>query len=207
MRRRSSRRSMSHRRRRRPRRRMRRTRRVTLDPERKFMDNLGENVAVHTLGFIILLNDIQGGSTLRERIGIQQINMSSFLTINMRIGAAAVPVTLKFWLVFDNQPNGALLTLGTLLQADLSPTVSPRNLFESLRLKVLWSRKYQVDPFNQNRKFSIVKSMRKKTRWNGAAAGIANLRSGALYLVAVSDILAANNPPEIDFYHRLRFVG
>ncbi len=208
--------AMPFRRRRRGRRRRRMTRRsfrsrrprraLVLDPERKFGD-IDQSLAVTSTGTVLLLNNLAAGDGANQRIGIQHINLSSLFTATMDIAVGILPATMKIWLVWDTQPNGLLMTIGDLLATALIPVNSPRNLDNTLRLKVLWSRKFTFDIFNQIKKFTKFKSMQRKTRWIDVNNGIANLRSGALYLVFASDIAVANGPPVCDFTHRLRFVG
>lgn len=187
-------------------RRMRRTRRLVLDPERKVGD-INQSQESSDQGLINFVNNIAGGNENTQRIGIQHVNLSSLLTANVDINGGIVPTNVKCWLVWDKSPNGLQMTFAQLLQSVGAATTSARNLQFSLRFRVLWSRSITLDIFNQNKRFKVFKRMRLKSRWLSPVNGIANLQTGALYFLHISDIDALDNPPIVDFSHRLRFVG
>ncbi len=184
----------------------RRGRALVLDPERKFGD-LNSGVPSTVDGTILFLNNIGGGSANTQRIGVQVINTSSLIMANVDMANGTTPATVKMWLVLDKSPNGELVTFNEFLATGLLKTTFPRNLGHTLRLQVLWTRTMSFDVFNANKHVKMFKRLRFKSRWLGALNGIANLQSGALYLLHASDIAAAANPPFIELSHRLRYVG
>lgn len=189
------------------RRRRGRRRRLVMDPERKVMTDVNPGILSNSTLFVQLLNDTTQGVGNNARIGIQHINLSSLFTATININTGILPLSLKFWLIHDKQPRGALMAAGDLLHTVAQPVTSARSLEETLRLRVLWTRTVQLDVFNPIKRVKMFKRLMFKSRWDGPFGGIANLQSGSLLLAFASTIPAGGVLPRITFSHRLRFVG
>ncbi len=202
-------------RRRRPRRRRRfrarrmiRRRRVVIDPEKKDLTTFNANVQMDLGGVFRLLNGTDAGVGTDERIGRQMVTTSYMVDGNIQLGAGATGCQfVKIWLIWDRQPQGITLNFLDYLANPAFPTVSPRNLENRRRIKVMWSRSYRLDVFNPCAKIKIFKRLKVFVRHNDPTAGIASIESGALWLVLSSDEIAGPTAPVITFSDRIRFVG
>ncbi len=187
-----------------------RRRRMTLDPERKLVDvNNDTGLLMNFNGSTTLLNSTTAGINNMQRLGIQQLNMSSLFNATMDINTGILPVTIKVWLVWDKQPQGVALTPFDVLQVtgNAGIVTSARRLANALRVRVLWTKRVQLDVFNTIKQISIFRRLRFKTRYVAALGGVAQMESGALWLMTASSIDVAGVQPRIIFNHRLRFVG
>ncbi len=189
-------------------RRSRRPRRMALDPERKFADT-AVSTAVSQGGFRAILNGVPQGNTQNNREGFQQLNVSSLIryTLNLVGTDAAV---MRVSLVLFKQPAGIDLNVNTVygnVGTDFA-AISSRLLTNAFGLKVLWSRTHRLDLGDQNKVSTVFKKFRIITRYDlSGNGGIANIGTGALYLLVHSDIADGNPLPVINFISRIRFVG
>lgn len=192
------------RRRRRP--RMRRRRRLALDPERKDNTTVIAAQTIPSTGTIILLNGVATGANPDQRIGRQALWLSASGQMNFNLGAAAlVPQAIKVWLILDRQPQGIAMVMADFLDTATLPTISARNLENTARFKVLWTRRIVLQAFIPSKLMTVFKPMRITSRHFSTLPGIANMSTNALFLIFASDVAVAL--PTVDFTLRLRFVG
>ncbi len=181
-----------------------------IDLERKLVDvNNDTGLLMNFNGSTTRLNSTTAGINNMQRDGIQQLNVSSLFNAHLDINTGVLPVTVKVWLIWDKQPTGVAMTPFDVLQVvgNEGIVTSARRLANALRIRVLWSKRVQMDVFNANRQISMFRSLRFKTRYLAALGGIAQMQSGALWLMTASNINVAGVQPRIVFNHRLRFVG
>jgi len=186
---------------------MRRTRRVTLDPEQKFMDRFASFDALQA-GDGFLLNAVAQGVGQGQRIGNQQITTSCFTTITVQVPASAAPVLVRIALVVFKQPQGVALDLDDYWDqlATQFAGQSNRNVTQAPQFKTLWKRNVTVNLAFQNRTIRINKRMRLLSRYSTAGGGIPDLQTGALYLL-FSTGAAGLDAPAVTMNNRIRFVG
>ncbi len=203
----------SHRRRRPVRRRRRGGRRFVrrqgpaLDPEKKTAEFVA-TVAPDTTGIVSFVNGVALGSSPNERIGLQQMNVSNFCRYRILIDAGTTSQIVRVALVLDLQPRGTLPPLMDIwiLATSNFGVLSGRNIQLALRYKVLWSRTHILDLQHQIIERQVVKPLHFKTRYGAAGGAIADVTTGALYFVCISDQLGGT-VPEVRFFCRTRFVG
>lgn len=185
---------------------MRRTRRVTLDPERKTL-SLAVGATASTTARIDFLNGCPQGITQNDRIGRQSVNIGWTCRFTATINGTD-PVFIRIMLVSDSQPDGAPPLLGQILENPGLPAVSTRNLDTRQRFRMLWQKTFSLEVFNDTaRYFNVNKSFRITSRWDGPGGNIGDCQSGAIFLIMVSTLAVANTPPSVTFNSRLRFVG
>jgi len=195
------------RRRRRPRRRRRARKRLSIDPERKFIDNSFSTEISIDAPQIVHINPAIQGVGDNQRLGYQALTLSSVISVILRSQSAAPNVSWKMWLIHDRLPSGVVMTLPDFLSAVTFPTVSPRNLRTVKRFKVLWAKRKTMTLANTAMMFTISRSHRILTKYVNVGGTIGSTESGALMFVAVSDELAAGNPPLMTVSFRVRFTG
>jgi len=194
------------RRRRRPRRRRRR--RLMLDPELKTIENV-VNTPITNIGFRALLNGIPRGVENDNRIGFQHLNVSHQITYSiLQVGTQTS--LMRVSLVLFKEPLGVDLGVDSiwLSSGTVFAPITHRELKRQRAFRVLWTRLHRVDNGNQLVFHKKFRRLHFVTRYDDTGNGaIPNINSGALYLLAHSTIGVGNNPPEIFFTSRVRFVG
>lgn len=190
---------------------------------------------VSTTAVFTLLNGMVPGSNLQNRLG-RKVALKSFrifgdFTWNNGNNMEAAN---HFWcvmVVYDRQPNAAQFALADLLQscdeaANTSSSVwDPINLSNRDRFVMLRDKKYRMETPGQNVSGStadgqvmnitdgrwvideFVKLKNLETHFNTGNAGtIADITTGALYLVVVGSAASANSSEYIRWTGRTRFV-
>jgi len=184
-------------------------------PELKFTDVTATAQAIGTTWTTVLLNGVAQGTDFTQRIGRQVCNKSILLNglIYNAIATSNVQGSgIRVVLLWDYQPNSTALTA---LDAFVSNSVlSPMNLNNRDRFKVLYDKKCQMGPFNvtagaitagapQNIFITKYRKMNMDVIFSGTAATIGSLSTGALYLCYITDVALAVT---WDYYTRTRYT-
>lgn len=185
-------------------------------PELKFVDVTATNQAIQNTWTVVLINGAAQGTDFNQRIGRQVCDKSVLLNgIVYNTIATSNPqgVGFRICLIWDYQPNSAAgVPTGTDIFVSNS-VVSPMNLNNRDRFKVLYDKKSQMGAFNvtagaitagapQNVFVSKYKKMFNEVIFSGTAATIGSIATGALYLVYITDV---NLSCAWDYYTRVRF--
>jgi len=168
---------------------------------------------INDLGTNFLMNGTVPGDLINNRFG-RTITMKSFhIQGEWSPGTTGNQVSMKLALVYDAQSNGVAPAWGDIYQlASGSPGSTtqalhlPRNLSNIDRFKVLWSNMYYLNGTNTNAVMTpnrlifdkYVKIPNLVTKYNAGTSGnIADIQTGSLYLMCLSDSLntaSATNP-------------
>ncbi len=190
------------------RRRSMRRRRAVLDPERKLIP-LADSFVVNFNGTIALLNGAAQGITQINRIGFQQLNVSSLIAYRITLEPAnAIPMVVRVSLIHWKQPRGLQLAIPDVYDS-VGTVFAPnghRDILNAPQYKVLWSRKHGLDLAHQVINRTVFKPMRIVTRYGAAGSQFGDIGTGGLWLVIISDQQAAPLPT-FQFVSRTRFVG
>ncbi len=186
-----------------------RRRRMVLDPERKLLSVAVQHSPTNT-GLVTLINGSPQGIDLSDRQGMQDLCTSvmvKYEVVQNPIGA--IPTLVRVAVILDRQPTGALPSVGQIWQGvgGAFAVLGSRVLEEALRFRVLWSRTHRVDIGDQARWHMVFKNIRNKTRYSTGNGNIADIVSGAIYFVSVSDQPAGTTVPIVLFFSTIRFVG
>jgi len=164
-----------------------------------------------------LLNGIARGDDIDERIG-RQVTCKAY-EVNLAIrpavaGAAPVPSIVRCMIVYDKQTNGAIMTPSQLLLAigTANAPLMPRSLENRERFTVLRDMKigmasaeltdYQPAP----KVVKIYQSVVLPMTFNAGDAGtVADITTGALYAIFISDQAGAPLPV-VSFTSRVRYM-
>ncbi len=174
--------------------------------EYKFIDGSGVEVQINTQPLINQLTNLVQGDTDQTRTG-SQINISSILIRGFaEINSAATASYVRVQIVQDKQTNGSIYS-GADLLADATAgesVISPLNLDNKYRFKILWDHCYQM-PFG-NASLYINKYIKCNIpiRFDGITGTISDLTSNSLSLVFTSN--EVTDVPLMTFYTRLRFL-
>lgn len=191
------------------RRRVVRSRRMALDPERKFVPLAGTNNATDN-GTVLFINGAVQGFTPIQRIGLQQLNTGVVLSYKVvfQPGAATLTTQVRIALVWYKQPRLLVLDLVDVWEANGSVHApQARRQLESVNnYTILWSRNLKLDMAHQIVTGTISKSMRRLTRYSTAGGAATDVTTGSLWFVQISD--RGQGPfPVVTFTTRVRFVG
>jgi len=181
---------------------------MVLDPERKLIP-LADEFVVNFNSTIILLNGAAQGITQINRIGFQQLNVSSLISYRLTLDPAnTVPTLVRVFLIHWKQPRGLQLVPADVYDA-LGSVFAPnghREILNAPQYKVLWTRKHGLDLAHQVINRTVFKRMRIVTRYTAAGSQFGDMGTGGLWLVVMSD-LAAAPLPTFQIVSRTRFVG
>lgn len=161
---------------------------------------------------ITLLNPVPGGSTVTARVGNQMWMKSISITgVVKPVDATIIRSRSDIYIVYDKTPAGAMPTKTDILVEAISgsnPNLDYRDRFillahQSFVIGGLFASAEALSPtvqtVNINKRFNL------KTTFNNEGAVIANIKSGALYMMLVSDQAAADSTV-FRVVSRLRFA-
>lgn len=148
-----------------------------------------------TTGSITLVSGVATGTDFTNRIG-RKVCWKSFLLTGYSIpqaSSAIVPNLGRVMMIWDTQPNGVLPVMTDILLQ--STSTSPMNLNNRDRFKVLWDKRVVNGYLNsvatlavadQNiREVRKYKKINQETIFDGVAATIADVQTGAILLVTI----------------------
>lgn len=200
--------------------------------EKKFYDQTINMVAteiIHGSPFFLCLNDPIQGTDIFNRIGRKITNVSIQWRLYIvstdaytMLTDSAPPICGRMMIFVDKQPNGALPSLGDLLQNTTSQlsTTSPINYNNRDRFSVLKDTHFVLDPYlvsaiatqsvaTTGRQATYLKGwipLNLETQFNGGStATIADLTTGALNAVFMCNNTVANDGYKIFGIFRLRY--
>lgn len=205
--------------------------RVGPGPEKKFVDNNAILLVIPCAAAgagtqgdsggpsnLILLNGLSQGTDATTRIG-RKVLMKSLLvrvTVSMTTLAAgtqpagAIGGQVRFLCIYDSQSNGAAPIASDILsQVTTDTVVSPMNLNNRERFKILFDKYVTIDPQGpQSATLKCYKKFNLPIIFNGGNAGtIADIQTGSIYILAAATCQAtAAFNCETNGYSRIRFL-
>lgn len=152
---------------------------------------------------VIGLNLLAEGTDYTNRIS-RKVHVTSIqLRGQITIGTAATSTMVRFMVVYDYQPNGAVPAITDILDTATSstqPIAAPMNLNNRDRFRVVIDKIRKVDTLQSSRiPFNFYKNCNYETVYNAAGAGVATVTSGALWFFAVSAINAVGTFPYLGY--------
>lgn len=180
--------------------------------ELKYVDVTQQNTFIET-GTGILINGLAPGTGASQRIGkkvsMKSIQLRAAIGQGATGGAAPFAGFVRTFIVYDKQANAAVPTVASILEAVSGS--SPMNMDNRERFLVLYDRQIAIDQFggNASAQIKMFKKIALPTVFNAGTAGtVADITSGSLYIVFISEnsfAAAATNPPVIQWYSRVRY--
>jgi len=182
--------------------------------ELKYVDTL--NASDTTAGgVLVLLNGLAPGTGASQRIGKKCHFRSMLLRYNLganAAGATAFQGFTRIMVFLDTQSNATAPTVAQLLETVTAS--SPMNMDNRDRFKVLYDQGVPMSqaPTSSSdcRFIKIYKKMNITTIFNNGTAGtVADITSGSIYLLSISEQAGAGAAPtafpRYDFICRLRY--
>lgn len=189
------------------------------DQERKFLDNVFANNVVDSADgtsiSIFELNAVADGVTNSERIGRKMAMRSLYIQLSVNLNGLAVLNTsyVRFIVLLDRQPNGALPTVPNVLLLPasgnlLTEMLSPNNLNNSKRFVTLWDHRVTLQRnFISGRLVQKYLPLSQTVQFNGAGGTIGNIATNSLILMVMGDVAGGGPQSTFSGSIRLRFVG
>lgn len=166
------------------------------------VDTAAATYVFDTTGTVTLLNGTATGTDFTNRIG-RKVNWRSFLIQGLiQVSTSPAFVSLnRIMIVYDSQPNGALPAVTDVLQQ--ATAVSPLNLNNRDRFRVLLDKRFALGPYNTTVSSSVadrtcmhLNKYRKcnvDTIYDGTTAAIADIQSGSVFMLTIGTQPATSN--------------
>lgn len=166
-----------------------------------------DTINVDTTGAIILLNGLTRGNDSDNRIANRIRMLGAEFKGYVDTAANAAPQTGRILIVYDLQSNGTTPTMTDFLQ--LSASISPMNRDNLNRFIVLHDLMYTVQEHGVEYRqphFSFVVEIQRNCLYGlGNAGTVADIVSGALYIVSIGSIANGADTGSLTFYNRLYY--
>lgn len=164
-------------------------------PELKYFDDqVGINF--DTTGSVGVINALGTGTDNNARIG-RRINLTS-VGWNLFIDAsgATAPDVVRFMIVYDKQTNGALASIGDIVQQPTAAVNSFMDMSNQDRFLVLHDERFEVSPNAASpwaiRKSNGVVALGLETTYSSTGATIVGISTGALLILAMGNFVTAS---------------
>lgn len=185
--------------------------------ERKVVDTTAAVYQANATGSVTLLNGIATGTDYTNRIG-RRVNIVAIQGRGLlfpETAALAGPQAVRCLIIEDMQTNGVIATPSDIFN-ELSPFTF-LNLNNRERFKVHWDKQYvfgsssttatqtySVPP--QTHQFNVYKKVNIPMVFEGTAATIGSVSSGALYFVTLGSVVAGTQDVNVAAAFRVRFI-
>lgn len=181
--------------------------------EKKFLD-VSTTVNADDVGQVIALNAMAQGTSQSTRVG----NKISMTSIQMRLASAngattTTPPIIRYMIIYDKQTNAAAPTIADILQA--VGVLAPMNMGNRDRFVILMEDTWRPDNTYSDAaavaEFTEYKQRYKRlhldTIYNNTNGGtVADINSGGLFFIALSNIANGTAEPTMSLYARLRYT-
>lgn len=180
--------------------------------ELKYVDVTSDSTSFSDSGILTLLNGLVPGTGASQRIGKKAVMKT--LQFRGDIGAGTTPMggvpfqgLVRLLWVYDKQSNATAPTVAQILEQATGKSFM--NMDNRDRFVVLLDKQYAIDQSggNESCQVKVYKKINLTTVFNAGTAGtVADITSGSIYLLAISDApFASDTVPAIGFYSRIRY--
>lgn len=183
--------------------------------EWKFVDTQIPGVAMTNAARLDLLNGLQPGTSASQRIGMKVTCKSLEFKFFCRPNGASTAIQWNRVIIFiDRQANG----VGPGASTDVvmfQDAVSPRNLANRKRFKIIYDKSFFIDPATTNNAGTISRMFKGYikfrrplvTEYNTGVAGtVADISTNALYLIQWGESAAGPQNSQFNGFFRVRYV-
>lgn len=174
-----------------------------INVEKKYSD-ITFNTTVGTTPNVQTLNALAQGTSAITRTGQSVKFVSNFIRFYITQNGAATTTQVRLIMFMDRQPNSAGPGTTSLL-ADSTNILSPLQIGNSKRFRVMFDRLIRLDTNKLNAEVKLYRKLRFHTEFNTGNAGtIADITTNSLYVMMIAD--QNTNQPTISFWSRVRFI-
>jgi hypothetical protein len=139
----------------------------------------------------VMMSAISAGTSINGRIGESVIADRLDVRLNYVVGDATN--VIRFLVLVDLQPNGASFNQTDLFESATDPW-SPLNWQFHNRFRIIHDEFFGLDTYNPQLTKAITIPINQRTTYNGTSNSIANITTGAVYCVWLSDSGAVPQP-------------
>lgn len=185
---------------------MRNTRLPRFAPESKVVD-VNPALAATNGGAILLLNGVQPGTALNQRVGrqIQMRSLKYHLTAAVT-SATGVDQIHRVLIVRDAQPNGAALAVADVLDGGQSSQV---NISNQMRFTILFDERFYLNASGEPDSARLIDGsigMNTIVQYNTGVAGtVADIATNSLYMIVFGSEAAGVTAGTVAGTVRLKF--
>lgn len=156
---------------------------------------------------VVILSALAQGVAVDERIGNAVTWTSIQGKISLRLGTSGIN-QCRLMVVLDKMPDQAVILGANVLDDIAIPMISPLNLNNNRRFRVLWSRNVSWSASGPSaiRQVSFFKRLRLTTRYTGPNFNVNTITAGSLFFLIFSP-QATGDAPVVHFHIRQRFIG
>lgn len=185
----------------------RRSSRRPLDPELKNREVALQFTPQAGTALLLPLALVAQGVQAEQRIGNQVLWTSFQIRLTMTLGTSGLN-QCRFMLILDKMPDQALIVAADILSQPGLAIVSPLNLQNNKRFRVLYDRVYSWSAGGPSavQFLNLYKKLNHTTRYGGNGTTIDAVTSNSLWWCVFSASAAGEGAP-IEFVTRQRFVG
>lgn len=175
--------------------------------EFKSVDVNADGVSCSTTPGVVLLNGMQSGASINQRVGREVTMRSIQFQYVVRANTAGVDQQVRVVLVYDRQTNGAAPLFLDVF--DFANVTCARKLENRKRFKILYDRTHVVNAVGEPgsqvaRRF--YRRLRHPVTFNSSStAYVGDITTGSLYLLFLSTQAAGTNAALIDYSSRIRY--
>ncbi len=161
---------------------------------------------ITTTGSQVLLTSIGTGDNRQDRTG-DQITMRS-LKLNFNVTVGAIESIFRVIVFWDRQTNGAVPLLADVLANTAFPTTSVMNVDNIKRFRVISDRCMRMNTLGDHPAVCVRRryKLRHKIRFDGGGIAVADIVSGALYALYLSDQVGGANSPSLEMFSQVWFA-
>ena len=178
----------------------------------KFTNQLIAETSANNSWSFMLINAVSQGDLDSQRDGdsivMQNLHMHCKWTTSAAIDATA---SCRMMVVYDRQPNGAAFVTADLMEVNNSIIAHTDPKYDK-RFSVLYDKLFSLNEYAANtavtsdRAFSSWISIKgRKTQYSGAGGTIAEISTGSLYFIYLSD--RAASPPLVTAGFQLKYYS
>ncbi len=165
---------------------------IAFATEIKYVDATAYSLQTITTSMTsVNMTAVSAGTSVNGRVGEQILLDRLDYRLNFITGDSTN--VIRFIVVYDKQTNGALFSQTDLLELAASPS-SMLNWQNHMRFVILHDEFFSLDTYNPQIMKTGTIMIKKKTTYNGTGNSIANVSTGALVALWISDSGAVPQP-------------
>lgn len=187
---------------------------MAVKPEMKFKDLTAATYVGDTTGTVTLLNAIDSGTELNNRLG-DRVALTG-LQIRGVVAAGSTgsaPVQATFAIIYDRQPQGALPAITDIYTAIASAAFQTTSSRDRFKILGRWNHVVMgvfATPTTgcEERQIDLHLFFREQVTYttSQSSGAIGNIKTGGLYLLTYGDLAASTAAPNFSLRFRLNFA-
>ncbi len=177
-----------------------------LQHEKKFIDVNQSIFEINDTGFVHMLNGVAVGDSFTQREGRNTLIKNLWLRFELILATDRASSNVRLMIIKDTMNNGSgLPSLDDILDSvTISSHYDVNNMPQYIKL---YDRTWEMADGNHPcfvRQKRITKDI--KVSYSNNTADVNSIQKNAIFLVGISDVPTGQNPPEMIYRSRIRFI-